>query len=531
MSSVYLTESSSMEVDFQSSSLDTSLSSKYDPVRMGKEDCIKRIKEVARKLNAQISQKEDVKFDCPVTHCTMESPTILNCSHTFEKSVVDQVNICPTCRAPVTNPKPNLFVKGLIDEWKKEERIPTLSHFKKENRKLAEIYLEAAKSATDNEEILDAYKSAFLHTKRSEDYAALPLFYERAGKPKKAALAYLHLALRQFEENKVQEAIKTLEHCKTISPIPIKIDALLLAHYLSLNPTPQQIEEVMKIAAVQTDPEEAISIYKEVITYDPWHRAYMALCHLLKDPKEKSYFLLKAADYADQKGESELAMHLRKEAEACFKPPTSISQEDWANPAAFLEKLPPKPQALLAFLAGPCPIYGNEGKTAAETHIVVPLIKNISKTINGAPVTGPRILGNLNNLDRTSGGLGCRFIWYKILNPEVDKPSEVEFEWAVMTRGILPDSEYKSYDFQKQLAESKGYEVPGFLDAATCILWENRYSGDRLYGDSPWIYTRCHEVIDGYHLVVGGFASSGLSVSYDHAGDGGNVGVAGLRKF
>ncbi len=529
MSSVYFPESSFMEVEFLSSPAVTSLPSKYDPIRMGKEDCIKRIKEVARKLNAQISQKEDVKFDCPVTHCTMESPTILNCSHTFEKSVVDQVNICPTCRAPVSNPKPNLFVKGLIDEWKKEDRIPTLSHFKKENRKLAEVYLEGAKSAIDNEDILEAYKNAFLHTKRSEDYAALPLFYERAGKPKKAALAYLHLALRQFEENKVQEAIRTLEHYKTISPIPVKMDALLLAHYLSLNPTSQQIAEAMIIASLQTDQEDAVSIYKQIIVHDPWHiKAYIALCSLLKDPAEKSYFLLKAADSADQKGEKELAIRLRKEAEACF----TISQEDWANPAAFLEKLPPKPQALLDFLSSPCPIYGNEGKTAAETHIVAPLIKNISKTVNGAPVTEPRILSNLNNLDKASGGLGCRYIWDEILKPEVDKPSKVEFEWAAMTMDVLPGSRNKSYDFQKQLAESKGYKVPGFLDAATCILWENRYSGSRLYRDKRLTYTRCHEVVDGYHLIVGGFGPGGLDVYYDdYYGDDECIGVGGLRKF
>ena len=65
--------------------------------------------------------------------------------------------------------------------------------------------------------------------------------------------------------------------------------------------------------------------------------------------------------------------------------------------------------------------------------------------------------------------------------------------------------------------------------------------GDKLYGDSPYTYTRCQEKNDkGYRLFVGGFGSSGLDVfgyNYDFPGyrDVGirdeSGGLGGLRKF
>ena len=191
--------------------------------------------------------------------------------------------------------------------------------------------------------------------------------------------------------------------------------------------------------------------------------------------------------------------------------PTSITPEQWANPAAFLATLPLMPQALEDFLDGPCP--NTPGKTARETHIVVPLIKNITILEKGISVTKPRTLRTLNKLDRDSGGAGCAPFLDKLLKPEVNKPAEVEFEWAVMTKDILHGSRNQNYDAHQQLAREKGYQVPGFLDAATCILWAQHHSGTRLYSENPQTYTRCQEILAGYYpVVVGCFSPGGLSV-------------------
>ena len=75
------------------------------------------------------------------------------------------------------------------------------------------------------------------------------------------------------------------------------------------------------------------------------------------------------------------------------------------------------------------------------------------------------------------------------------------------------------------------YELPSVLEAATAILMHHVREGDRRFGDHPWTYTRCQEVVDGrYPAVVGGFESSGLCI-----GTGRYVnhhsGVACCRKF
>ncbi|MBA3815733.1 MAG: hypothetical protein H0X29_04275 [Parachlamydiaceae bacterium] len=105
-----------------------------------------------------------------------------------------------------------------------------------------------------------------------------------------------------------------------------------------------------------------------------------------------------------------------------------------------------------------------------------------------------------------------------------------------MTKDILPGSRNKSYAEQQTIVaslgnKSLGYEVPKTLEAATCILAQFFYnSKTRLFNDKPWTYTRCKENVQGYQMVVGGFASAGLDVNSDMY-DYEYFGVAALRKF
>ena len=103
--------------------------------------------------------------------------------------------------------------------------------------------------------------------------------------------------------------------------------------------------------------------------------------------------------------------------------------------------------------------------------------------------------------------------------------------WVLMTRGVLPGSRSESYQDQCALVERhQGYTVPGALEAAVMMLLHHVRSGERLYSDSPYTYTRCREELPGFHLVVGGFSSGGLCVS-SYVDDSHINGVAGLRKF
>ncbi len=59
---------------------------------------------------------------------------------------------------------------------------------------------------------------------------------------------------------------------------------------------------------------------------------------------------------------------------------------------------------------------------------------------------------------------------------------------------------------------------------------EHVRTGTKLYGDSPWTYTRCQEKHnENWHLAVGGFWAAGLNFNF--FADYDYVGVGGLRKF
>jgi hypothetical protein len=79
--------------------------------------------------------------------------------------------------------------------------------------------------------------------------------------------------------------------------------------------------------------------------------------------------------------------------------------------------------------------------------------------------------------------------------------------------------------------ESVPYALPSVLEAATAILMHHAREGDRLFGNEPWTYTRCQEVVDGWPVVVGSFSSEGLDVDYDYDACHRNYGVSCLRKF
>jgi hypothetical protein len=77
------------------------------------------------------------------------------------------------------------------------------------------------------------------------------------------------------------------------------------------------------------------------------------------------------------------------------------------------------------------------------------------------------------------------------------------------------------------------YDIPYVLEAATAILLHHARTGERLYTDDPYTYTRCQDRVgsNNYPVFVGGFSSEGLHVSYNRVYDYDRRGVSCLRKF
>ncbi len=117
-----------------------------------------------------------------------------------------------------------------------------------------------------------------------------------------------------------------------------------------------------------------------------------------------------------------------------------------------------------------------------------------------------------------------------------DHPVECA-EVVCIGNNVISRSRNRSVAEQQVLLGRHGCEMPRVVQALALLIltFANSPPGElpiRLLSDIPWTYTRCTESQDGYPMVVGGFASSGLRVIvYYFFVDHEHIGVVGLRKF
>jgi hypothetical protein len=192
---------------------------------------------------------------------------------------------------------------------------------------------------------------------------------------------------------------------------------------------------------------------------------------------------------------------------------------------------PPLPSDINQILSGPCPFWS--GKLVQDTHLLV----LIPSQVSGKPFS----LNFLRKLIKRPQG-GGHPTKYRYYDDAVQKVLGIQSAegayWVLMTHEVLEGSRDKRYDAQKALISAHAsetglsYELPGALEAATVMLSHYVRSGERLYADSPWIYTRCRELVDNlFPVIVGAFSSGGLLVGSSHVHDFDYYGVASLRKF
>ena len=204
-----------------------------------------------------------------------------------------------------------------------------------------------------------------------------------------------------------------------------------------------------------------------------------------------------------------------------------IDKSVWEQYFGAVGKEPPLPDGIEAILNSTCPFW--DGKKVNDTHLLVLIPSHVA----GQPLT----LDYLSELIKQPQGEGYGtkygYYWDKV-SKAIGNQSPGSSYWVLMTKDVLPGSRYMKYENQYALVvKHQGYTVPGALEAAVVMLLHHARSGERLYSDSPWTYTRCREsVIDvnDYSVFVGGFSSGGLLVFRSYGYDF-FFGVAGLRKF
>ena len=212
--------------------------------------------------------------------------------------------------------------------------------------------------------------------------------------------------------------------------------------------------------------------------------------------------------------------------------PCQMGKPDWERYYGAVGEEPLLPDGLEAIMDSDCPFW--PGNKVGDTH----LLALIPEQVSDKPLT----LDYLGELIKSPQGVGhktqYRGDWYaQYVRPSIGNQVSGSSYWVLMTRDVLPGSRWKSYADQCALVSDHAnrtglpYEVPGALEAAVVMLLHHVRSGERLYSDNPYTYTRCRDkATNGNPVVVGGFSSGGLNVSDFHYDDNYD-GVAGLRKF
>jgi hypothetical protein len=209
----------------------------------------------------------------------------------------------------------------------------------------------------------------------------------------------------------------------------------------------------------------------------------------------------------------------------------TLGEVKWKHYFGDVGPVPDLPRDMAAILDGACPIWPS--RKVRDTHLLV----LIPATVGGAPLT-LNLLGVLVQRLK-NGGYGTKYRHYSnAVRAQFGNNSSGRSYWLLMTRDVLEGSRSRKYSAQKALVarytgdDGRPYEMPSALEAATAILMHHVRTGERLFGDDPWTYTRCQELVDDrYPVVVGGFASSGLRVDGNYYGSIRSDGVAGCRKF
>jgi hypothetical protein len=188
----------------------------------------------------------------------------------------------------------------------------------------------------------------------------------------------------------------------------------------------------------------------------------------------------------------------------------TFGAQEWKKYFGEVDEIP-LPADIDEILDRPCPFWPD--KQVKDTHLLV----LIPATVSGVPFT----LNQLGKLIQrpNNDGHSTKYRFYgDLVKAQIGEQSPPRSYWLLMTRDILPDSRYKTYDAQKALVAAYAsklglpYEMPHTLEAATAILLHHAREGERLFGDDPWTFTRCQEVVNGWPVVVGGFSSGGLGV-------------------
>jgi hypothetical protein len=204
-------------------------------------------------------------------------------------------------------------------------------------------------------------------------------------------------------------------------------------------------------------------------------------------------------------------IHLKNTPQVKTTYPGVFGKDQWEKYFGVIGEVPPLPPNIGEILNRQCIFWPD--KKVHETHLLV----FIPETVNGKPFH----LDYLSELIQSpKSGPKTKYDYYFDNTKKELGTKSLEPHWVLMTKDVIPESRNKSYEDQKARVQKKAeesgipYELPKALEAATVILMHHVETGQRIYSDSPWTYTRCQEKVNNnqWPQAIGGFAAGGLVI-------------------
>ncbi|NGX49779.1 MAG: Lipopolysaccharide assembly protein B [Candidatus Anoxychlamydiales bacterium] len=273
------------------------------------------VNKVILHFEKQIEKKhwDDIEipeYNCPVTCCKMEDPTITGCGHTFEVAPAHYLAAnekdCPICREPLKQEdlRLNRALKDAITLRKKELQIstlvPSLKLFKgKNDEELADFLFKRSQgflTRHEFDEALDSNIQAIWYSTNSDYYAQIPLIFKRKGEKLKACLAYLYLSTYQ---SSLIDSLASLRKAAELQPNNAELSFVLARAYKKNDNRGEALFFYRKAAEAflaKKEKNEAIKCYKEILYVEPSNfEIYNLLADLYDGNKEKAHIYLKGA--------------------------------------------------------------------------------------------------------------------------------------------------------------------------------------------------------------------------------------------
>lgn len=226
--------------------------------------------------------------------------------------------------------------------------------------------------------------------------------------------------------------------------------------------------------------------------------------------------------------------------------PFPLAETNWYTAlksiGALPTRIPPLPVDIHEILEGLCPIYKDQTKPDGtpykikDTHILY-LIP--AGTVNELE---QRISAYGQQFFQGEKPLKFSFFWSEARQEYATVPNS-QPQWVLISKDVLPGSREQTYTKQVQVVDALSaksltdYQVPTLREASLAIFLHKIATGESLYnGNSQneghlYTYTRVKETTLNRHLIVGGFAPSGLYINGCYGFNSKELGVAAVRKL